>query len=59
MWFAYVSKILYELPVAINSKSIVKVPYLTGFLIIIGLIPEKRNIGARMMKINRKAKQKP
>jgi len=59
MWFAFVSKILYEFPVAINSKSMVKVPYFTGFLIIIGFIPENRKIGASMIKIKRKAKQNP
>jgi hypothetical protein len=56
---AFVSKILYELPVAINSKSIVKDAYFTGFFIIIGFMPENKKIGASIININPSAKQNP
>jgi len=46
-------------PVAISSISIVSKPDLTGFLTIIGLIPENRKIGANITKIRRSAKQNP
>lgn len=42
-----------------SSKSMVSVPLLMAFLTMIGLIPENRKMGARMMKISPRAKQKP
>lgn len=42
-----------------SSRSIVRIPFLTAFLTMIGLIPENRKIGARMTKMSPRAKQKP
>jgi hypothetical protein len=49
----------YLLPVAINSKVIVSIPPFTGLATIIGLIPENKKIGAKIINMTKIAKQKP
>ena len=46
-------------PFEFNSKNIESWPEVTGFLTIMGLIPENNKIGAKITTINPNAKQKP
>jgi hypothetical protein len=57
---AYVESNLYPRPEPAGTDIYIVIElYSTGLLTMIGLIPEKRRIGARIIKIRPKAKQNP